>query len=111
MPTPLQWAAAVCVVAAVPFVARSQGADSLGKAAADTQPHKKPVQALQKKDLGRFGLYLVATAATLPLDEPIANRFSNPDIKDNPTYKTLASDLTRIHERSLFFASVVTFGV
>lgn len=111
MRTALRRAAAVCVAAAVPFVAHGQGVDSLGAAAADTQPHKKPVQALQKKDIGRFGLMLAVTAATMPLDEPIARRFADPDIADNSTYKTLASDLTRIHERSLFFASAITFGV
>jgi membrane-associated phospholipid phosphatase len=47
----------------------------------------------------------------MPLDRPLAQRFADSAIANNSTYKNLAADLTKIHERSLFVASVATFAV
>ena len=47
----------------------------------------------------------------MPLDRELASRFAEPAIADNHTYKELARNLTKIHERSLFFVSAGTWAV
>jgi membrane-associated phospholipid phosphatase len=71
----------------------------------------RPVAAITRGDLPKLGVMLVVTAATLPLDRPLARRFAEPWIADNRSYRELAKGLTRIHERSLFVGSLATYAV
>lgn len=70
-----------------------------------------PVSALTSGDIPKFGVMLIATGATMLLDKPIASVVNDSSYQDNPTYRTLSDALQRVHERSLLFASVVTYGV
>ena len=90
--------------------AAAQSGESLGGEPA-RRPFEGPVAALNKHDLARVGVMLLATAATMPLDRPLADRFAEPAIANNRTYQDVTDQLTKIHERSLFFASVATYAV
>ena len=71
----------------------------------------RPVAALTRHDVPKFAVMLVATAATMPLDRELARRFAQPSIANNRTYHETAKALTRVHERSLFVASVGAYAV
>jgi membrane-associated phospholipid phosphatase len=70
-----------------------------------------PVRALTSGDIPKFGVMLIATGATMLLDKPIASFVNDSSYQDNPTYRSVSDALQRVHERSLFFASIVTYGV
>jgi len=105
-------AIALCTTALAARAAEAQdkslGADS---ARARAHPFTPPVAAFNRHDPQRFVAMLFATAATMPFDERIASYFAQPSIAENPTYQDITDILTKIHERSLFFASVATYGV
>jgi membrane-associated phospholipid phosphatase len=75
------------------------------------RPFDGPVAPLTRHDVPRFGVMLLATAATMPLDRTLARRFAEPAIANNATYDDLAKNLTKVHERSLFFASAATYAL
>src|SRR5919197_4405206 len=56
----------------------------------------RPVAALTVGDLPKFGVMLLATAATMPLDRELARRFAQPSVANNRTYHDLAANLTKI---------------
>src|SRR5262245_32440409 len=70
-----------------------------------------PVSALTSGDIPKFGVMIIATGATMLLDKPIASFVSDSSYQDNPTYRAVSDVLQQVHERSLFFASIVTYGV
>jgi membrane-associated phospholipid phosphatase len=104
---------ALCTTVASAGSAEGQDTKSLGKDSAQARayPFTPPVSAFNRHDPQRFLAMLLATAATMPFDQRIASYFAQPSIADNPTYQDITDVLTKIHERSLFFASVATYGV
>lgn len=77
-------------------------------AVSDTARTRIPL--LQRGDLRTLGLMLLATAATLPFDRTIAHEFADSSVQANGNYRSAAGKLTTIHERSLFFYSLIAYG-
>ena len=89
----------------------AQDTRALGADSASVRPFHPPVAALTHGDVPHFAAMLLATGAAMPFDERIASYFAQPSIADNSTYQDITDQLTKIHERSLFFASVATYAV
>jgi membrane-associated phospholipid phosphatase len=92
------WAAVVC-----PALLRSQTADSTRVA--------RPPAVIGWLDVGALSIGVAASLALMGSDSRIARRLQSDRYQDNGRYQDVSSAASKVNEKSLFAAGLVTYGV